>query len=96
MACNVHCFHSRSRFSLSHSPWKKNSVKVQKEWKRIDQKQDIPMCTGNIDTKTPLGKMKKRGKKVHNDTKEQICKEKKNKFVEKREDKWKTNKYNDK
>jgi len=45
------------------------------------------MCTGNIDTKTPLGKMKKRGKKVHNDTKEQICKEKKNKFVEKREDK---------
>ena len=32
----------------------------------------------NIDTKSPLGKIKKRGKKVHNDTKEQICREKKN------------------
>jgi len=38
-------------------------------------------------TRRHTWKMKKRGKKVHNDTKEQICKEKKNKFVEKREEK---------
>jgi len=37
--------------------------------------------------KTHLGRMKKRGNKVHKDTKEQICKVKKNKIVEKREEK---------
>jgi len=31
--------------------------------------------------------MKKRGKKVHKNTKEQMCKEKKKKFAEKREEK---------
>jgi len=35
----------------------------------------------NIDMKTHTGRMKKRGKKVHKDMKEQICKEKKNKFA---------------
>jgi len=54
--------------------------------------QNIQMCTRLILTKITLRENEKRGKKVHTDTKEQICKEKKNKFKEKRE----TNKYNDK
>ena len=45
--------------------------------------QNIQMCTRIILTKTTLRENEKRGKKVYKDTKEQICKEKKNKFNEK-------------